>query len=108
MSNASAIYNKNLLDSFVDSLIKDPDIEYALVVDHSDGRILAHSDHLWDGRIFEPAKALSRKQSEETGRPNPGVERITSPITIDHKAYGTLVVGYSAAHGRGGGSQFPS
>jgi len=52
MSNAFVIYNKSLLDSFVDSLGKEKDILFAMVVDSSDRMILAHSDHQHDGKIF--------------------------------------------------------
>ena len=53
MSNVFVIYNKDLLDNFVDSLGKEKDILYAVVVDSSDGRILSHSDHQYDGTIFD-------------------------------------------------------
>ena len=97
MSNASAIYNKTLLDTCVDSLVNDPDIVYALIIDHSDGRILAHSNHRWDGHIYQPAKAVPMNPPDGTESLNKDVEPLTCPIAIDNKVYGTLVVAYSAA-----------
>ena len=52
MSNAFVIYNKDLLDNYVDRLAKEKNILYAMIVDSSDSRILAHSDHQNDGKIF--------------------------------------------------------
>jgi uncharacterized membrane protein affecting hemolysin expression len=53
MSNSFVIYNKDLLDNFVDSLAKEKNILYAMVIDSSDGRILSHSDHQNDGKILD-------------------------------------------------------
>jgi signal transduction histidine kinase/uncharacterized membrane protein affecting hemolysin expression len=98
LSNASAIYNKTLLDNLVDSLENHPDIPYAMIVDRSDGRILAHSDHRWDGRIFKPSSQVPLNTTEGADEhPAAEVEQLTSFITSDDKIYGTLMVGYSAA-----------
>ena len=98
LSNASAIYNKTLLDNFVDSLENDPEIVYAMIVDRSDGRILAHSDHRWDGQIFKPSSNVPLNTTEgAAGPPAAEVEQLTSFITSEDKIYGTLMVGYSAA-----------
>ena len=65
MSNAFVIYNKDLLDNFVDSLAKEKNVLYAVIVDSSDGRILSHSYHQNDGTIFNDSisdSVLSTKQ----------------------------------------------
>ena len=79
MSNSFVIYNKDLLDNFVDSLAIERNIIYAMVVDSSDGRILAHSDHTHDGKIF----------SDSIGNDSLSTEQITSAI-IAQKEHGEM------------------
>ena len=79
MSNSFVIYNKDLLDNFVDSLAIERNIIYAMVVDSSDGRILAHSDHTHDGKIF----------SDSIGNDSLSTEQITSAI-IAEKEHGEM------------------
>jgi PAS domain S-box-containing protein len=99
MSNPSVIYNKALLDAFVDSLRQEQDIIYAYVVDYNDGRILAHSDHAKDGQYVEPT-GMSRIQIVGTGTdgirevPGTGFEAV-SPIRIAENLFGTVRVGFT-------------
>ena len=51
MSNSFVVYNKKLLDTFVDGLGNMDNVRYAFVVDTSDNRILAHNVHAMDGRL---------------------------------------------------------
>ncbi|MBW2649986.1 MAG: response regulator [Deltaproteobacteria bacterium] len=101
MSNAFVIYNKYLLDNFVDSLGKEKNIVYAMIVDSSDGRILAHSDHQNDGKIFDdsmytdiPTTNISQPQLTTTGKRGE-IHRIFAPIIIDGQKYGDVKIGFS-------------
>ncbi len=49
MSHRFIIDNKELLDNFVDGLVKMDNVQAALVVDSSDKHILAHNNHSCDG-----------------------------------------------------------
>ncbi len=96
MSNASVIYNKNLLDNFVNSLADYQDILFATVVDESDGRILAHSRHHWDGTFFDPNSFAKYTVSDESPESFPAqIDILTFPIAIEGKTYGTIAIGYS-------------
>ena len=93
MSNVFVIYNKSLLDSFVDSLGKEKDITFAMVVDSSDGRILAHSDHQYDGKIFT---GTDRPPSQSAGtEKRREIQQLSAAIIIEGKKYGDLRVGFS-------------
>ena len=101
MSNAFVIYNKDLLDNFVDSLAKEKNVLYTVIVDSSDGRILSHSDHQNDGTIFDDSisdSVLSTKQlpsqvtvTEKQG----GIYELSAPIIIEEKKYGFVSAGFS-------------
>jgi PAS domain S-box-containing protein len=99
MSNPYVIYNKTLLDSFVDSLSQEQDIIYAYVVDYNDGRILVHSDHAKDGKYVESTDT-SKIQRAGTGTngiielPGTGFEAV-SPIRIATDLFGTVRVGFT-------------
>jgi len=99
MSSPYAIYNKVLLDSFVDSLKQEKDVIYAFVVDYNDGRILVHSDHANDGQYFE-ATGAAKIQIVGTGAdgiaelPGVGYEAV-SPIHIAGELFGTVRVGFT-------------
>jgi methyl-accepting chemotaxis protein len=97
MSNASVIYNKDLLDNFVDSLAQYQDIFAAAVVDAGDGRILAHSQHQYDGRLYDGAEAIMAASSPRRSTSAGDVEILVQPIMIEHHKYGELVIGYSRA-----------
>ena len=99
ISNAYVIYNKALLDSFVDSLKQEKDILYAFVVDYNDGRITAHSDHSRDGSYYQysgPAKI------QITGTGTDGIARLSgtvfeavSPVHIGGELVGSVRVGFT-------------
>jgi len=93
MSNAFVIYNKSLLDSFVDSLGKEKDILFAVVVDSSDGRILAHSNHQYDGKIFTGTDR-SPSRSAGTGKRRE-IQQLSAAIMIEGKKYADIRVGFS-------------
>jgi len=101
MSNSFVIYNKDLLDNFVDSLKKEKNIVYAMIVDYSDGRILAHSDHQNDGKILDDStskNALTTNrlllQSIVTKR-HGNIYDLFSPIIIEGRKYGVVRLGFS-------------
>ena len=96
ISNSLAVYNKDLLDNFIDSLVREPNIRYVVMIDESDGRITSHSDHAFDGRIFDPAR--HRRDPAGRGRTAAGPKKtglFSVPIVIDGREYGRLEVGYS-------------
>jgi PAS domain S-box-containing protein len=99
MSNPYVIYNKTLLDSFVDSLSQERDVVYAYVVDYNDGRILVHSDHAKDGQYFE---STGRPKLPITGTGTDGIIELhgsgfeaVSPIRIAADLFGTVRVGFT-------------
>jgi len=95
MSNTFVIYNKDLLNNFVDSLGKEKNILYAMIVDSSDSRILAHTDHQNDGKIFTAAD-LSSSPSQLIGTKKQGkIYELSASIIIGGKKYGVVIVGFS-------------
>lgn len=101
MSNAFLIYNKTLLDNFVDALGRTQFVKYALVVDSGDKRILAHNDHSLDGKLISDVSDIAGDLLEvEDHYPN---ERVaahdlylrSAPIIIDDKQYASLHIGFS-------------
>ena len=98
MSNASVIYNKNLLDNFVDNLSRYQDILFAAVVDESDGRILAHSMHEYDGSLYDADRIMQSVTALHPRDGSPGnMEILVHPIVVEYKKYGDLIIGYSKA-----------
>jgi len=100
MSNPFVIYNKNLLDNFVDSLAKDRNILYAMIVDSGDGRILAHSDHRNDGKVFDDSIINNSLAPNElpwqlrATEKQKKIHRLSAPIVIEGKKYGLVRVGF--------------
>jgi len=101
MSNTFVIYNKDLLDNFVDSLGKEKNIVYAMIVDSSDGRILAHSDHQNDGKTFDDsmdnnALTINRSSSQVIATIKQGeIYGLSAPIIIGGEKYGVVRLGFS-------------
>lgn len=101
MSNSFVIYNKDLLDNFVDSLAKEKNILYAMVIDSSDGRILSHSDHRNDGKILDistTSNALIENQGESeliVVQKHEKVYEISAPLIITGIKYGVVRLGFS-------------
>ena len=97
MSNSLAIYKKNLVDSFINSLAGEQNINYAVLVNAGDNRIISHSDHKLDSGLYKVA--IPRKTSGTSVRANPSdlteTGRMTVPIVIGGRTYGWLEVGYS-------------
>jgi len=95
MSNTFVIYNKNLLDNFVDSLGKEKNILYAMIVDSSDSRILAHSDHQNDGKIFTAADLSSLPSQVIVPKKQGKIYELSAPIIIGGRKYGVVRLGFS-------------
>ncbi len=96
MSNPYAVYNKALLDSFVDNLSQEKDILYAFVVDYNDGRILVHSDHSMDGQYFEPGEVT---KTQIMGSGTDGISELSgigyeavSPIRIANDLFDRIII----------------
>jgi len=99
ISNPYVIYNKALLDLFVESLKQEKDILYAFVVDYNDGRITAHSDHSRDGSYYQysgPAKIqITGTGTNGIARlPSTGFEAV-SPVRIGGELVGSVRVGFT-------------
>ena len=96
MSNSFVVYNKDLLDNFVDGLGNLDIVEAALVVDSSDDRILAHNNHSMDGRLaselsFEMQNKINRNDKNAAGSVKNELLYIKSAdITVDGKKYAGL------------------
>lgn len=101
MSNTFVIYNKNLLDNFIDNLAEDKNVVYAMIVDSNDDTILAHSDHQNDGKIFDDSvvnNILTRNQlpSQSAATEKQGkIYKFSAPIVIEGREYGLVRVGFS-------------
>jgi len=101
VSNAQAIYNKDLLDNFIDSLGKEKNILYAMLVDSSDSRILAHSNHQYDGKIYDDSiinNSLTDNQMSPgliNGTKHKDIYELTAPVTIEDVEYGIVRIGFS-------------
>jgi PAS domain S-box-containing protein len=101
MSNAFVVYNKDLLDNFVDGLSRVPGITYAMVVDSSDNRILAHNDHRMDGRLIKDTTGAfgSLTGSTDTGADGWSPDDVfyagSAAIAIQDQQYATLHIGFS-------------
>lgn len=93
MSNPFVIYNKDLLDNFVDSLGKEKNILYAMIVDSADKRILAHTDHEKDGEIFEDSTQTDELSGET--RPSGDSYELSSVIVIVDKDFAFVKIGFS-------------
>ena len=96
ISSSFAVYNKILLDNFIDSLVREPNILYAVMIDGGDGRITSHSHHAYDSQVFDPAR--HRQVPDGRGRAATGSGRrdfLSAPVIIHGKEYGRLEVGYS-------------
>ena len=101
MANAFVIYNKNLLDNFVDALGRIRFVKYALVVDSVDSRILAHNDHNLDGKLIsnvsgiavDPLELENHSTNERVGANDLYIRSV--PIIIDDKQYASLHIGFS-------------
>lgn len=97
MSHSFVIYNKGLLDNFVDGLGKMDDVRYALVVDKADNRVLAHNIHIMDGYLMSELPKTMRsvlnadkiRTPDETHTKNRFYIK-SAPIIIDGKQYATL------------------
>jgi len=95
MSNTFVIYNKDLLDNLVDSLGKEKNILYAMIVDSSDSRILAHSDHQNDGKIFTAIDLSSLPSQLIVAKKQGEIYELSAPIIIGGKKYGVVRIGFS-------------
>lgn len=101
LAHTFVIYNKNLLDNMVDGLGRLPGVSYALVMDSADKRVLAHSDHLQDGKLAaDIPPSLGRpapSQSVSTGNRDAGRDfyTVSVPIVVENKQYADLCVGFT-------------
>ena len=101
MSHPFVVYNKNLLDNFVDALGRIQSIEYAMIVDSSDNRILAHNNHQLDGKlIHQVSDALNLSSPKEVlsfnGRNGAGdYYSVSAPIMVSDKQYAAMHIGFS-------------
>lgn len=103
MSHNFVIYNKELLDNFVDGLANIKNVRLSMVVDATDKRILAHTDHKMDGKMISEiyndidcTKEISGPQISDMLLKKNGVSYIKSDrIIIDGKHYACLYIGFS-------------
>ncbi len=101
MSSPFVIYNKELLDNFVDSLAKEKNILYAMVIDSNDGRILSHSNHQNDGKIFKDSIGRNAVISDHPEsqlvilKKQKRVYEISAPMTIKGVQFGFIRLGFS-------------
>lgn len=93
MSNPFVIYNKDLLDNFVDSLGKEKNTLYAMIVDSIDKRILAHSNHEKDGDILKDSPQTGELSGET--RPNGDRYELSSVIIIGDRDFAAIKIGFS-------------
>lgn len=97
VSNAMAVYHKGLLDNLVDGLARQSDVRFAAVVDASDGRVLAHSDHTRDGQMFDKREG-GRVEAKNAAKGNaraPALQVHAAPVIIEAKRYADVIVAFS-------------
>ncbi len=105
MSHSFVVYNKELLDNFVDGLGKIDNVKFAMVVDNADSRILAHSNHEMDGRMLsELPKEMQNipdlsdiNSSTVSSRIDENYFIKSAPVIIDGKQYATIHIGFTLA-----------
>ncbi len=103
MSHSFVIYNKELLDNFVDGLKKIDEVSFALIVDKADNRVLAHSDHAFDGNLLSELPEKMRSALDQSDNnllvsgsgQNESLHIKSAPVIIDGKQYATLNIAFS-------------
>lgn len=98
MSHAFVVYNKNLLDTFVDGLARNRSIRYAMVVDSSDNRILAHTDHRYDGNQVGSLAEFAAKSfglADQVRDDSRTLFAASAPIMVEDKQYASLHIGFT-------------
>jgi len=101
MSNPFVIYNKELLDNFIGNLANKKNMLYAMIVDSNDNRILSHSDHQNDGKIFHDSMESNTLTSGDPDsqmvilKKQEKVYEISAPIIIKGVQYGFIRLGFS-------------
>ncbi|GAB6096116.1 hypothetical protein JCM14469_23690 [Desulfatiferula olefinivorans] len=93
MSSPYVLYNKSLLDGFVDSLAKEKDIRYVLVIDYNDRRILSHSDHGHDGEQMVTDSPGQGGGGQLRSLDGPAFEAVEY-IRLGGELYGALKIGF--------------
>lgn len=93
LSNDFVIYNKDLLNNIVDNLEVNTNVVYAMIVDTSDDRVLAHSDHDWDGRLL--ANGQREKGESESKKDDSMSYELSKDIEFAGNTYGKLTIGFS-------------
>jgi hypothetical protein len=87
----------------VDGLGKIDEVNLALIVDSADNRVLAHSDHAFDGNLLSELPANMRSALDTgdskvmaSGMENKGLLYTKSaPVIIDGKQYATIYIIFS-------------
>jgi adenylate cyclase len=101
LANSSVIYNKGLLDDFVDNLQVEDIITSAMIVDANNNRILSHSNHQYDGKIYQASQhsygpTLPRTVSQALEEIEDGdIYELSRPIVIKGLEYGLVQIGFS-------------
>jgi class 3 adenylate cyclase/HAMP domain-containing protein len=101
LANASVIYNKGLLDNFVDNLQVEEIIISAMIVDANSNRILSHSNHSYDGKIYKASEhsygpTLPRTATRALAEIKEGdTYELSRPIVIKGIEYGHVKLGFS-------------
>lgn len=101
MSHSFVVYNKNLLDNFVDALGRIQGVEYAMVVDSSDNRILAHNDHRMDGKLIHRVSNTMKippvpgKLTLNGHNDSDAFFTASAPIIVAEKQYAAVHIGFS-------------
>jgi len=99
LSNSFVIYNKELLDDVVENLMEDELVVYAMVVDANDSRIMAHTDHLQDGKIYTASKHRHGPDMAQISsrllahRKYDEIYELSAPIVIKGMPYGVVRMG---------------
>jgi PAS domain-containing protein len=106
LANPSVIYNKGLLDNFVDNLQVEEIIISAMIVDANNNRILSHSNHQYDGKIYQASEhsygpTLPRTASQALAEIKEGdIYELSRPIVIKGTEYGKVKLGFSIKKNR--------
>jgi class 3 adenylate cyclase/PAS domain-containing protein len=101
LADPSVIYNKGLLDNFVDNLQVEDIIISAMIIDADDNRILSHSNHQYDGKIYNASEhsygpTLPPTSYQSLADLKQGdIYELSAPVRIKGVEYGTVRLGFS-------------
>ncbi|MBF0237018.1 MAG: response regulator [SAR324 cluster bacterium] len=94
MSNPFVIYNKDILDNFVDTLAKEINVTEVMIIDTQDWHIMTHNDHQHDGQVFDQQEHFPESLNQIHNYSG-NLFVISRPIHIDQQMFALLLVRFT-------------